>query len=65
MFLNMGKAIRIAGAGLRVPLRRNRPVMKSGRRFMVAGPPGMVRRVPEDSGMGVLLKLKDSLEELE
>ena len=63
--LDMSEMEYLSSAGLRVLLRLNKLAAKSGKSFTVAGPTGMVKTVLEDSGMDVLLKLKDSLDELE
>ncbi len=62
--LDMTEMEYLSSAGLRVLLRLNKLAAKSGKSFTVVGPSGMVKTVLEDSGMDVLLKLKDSIAEL-
>ena len=62
--LDMSELEYISSAGLRVLLRINKLGKKSGHEFTVVGATGMVKSVLEDSGMDVLLKAKESLDEL-
>ena len=63
--LDMSQMDYLSSAGLRVLLRLNKLALKSGKRFTVSGPVGMVSSVLQDSGMDELLKMKGSLEELD
>lgn len=62
--VDMSELEYISSAGLRVILRLNKLAKKSGHKFTVCGANGMVKSVLEDSGMDVLLKAKESIDEL-
>lgn len=63
--LDMSEMDYLSSAGLRVLLRLSKLAVKSGKVFTVSGPVGMVNTVLKDSRMDVLLKMKNSLDELD
>lgn len=54
----------LSSAGIRAMLRLNKLARKSSKEFTVVGANGMPKAVLEDSGMDVLLKAKESVDEL-
>lgn len=63
--LDMSELDYLSSAGLRVLLRLNKLATKSGKKFTVAGPAGMVKTVLEDSSMDALLNARESMDDLE
>ena len=62
--LDMSVLKYISSAGLRVILRLNKLAKSLKHEFAISGATGMVKSVLEDSGMNVLLNVKESLDEL-
>ena len=63
--LDMSEMDYLSSAGLRVLLRLNKLAKKSGKKFTISGPSGIVKSVLEDSGMDALFTVYASLSELE